>query len=84
MRKIIVFEGDETTYLGRNGRGRCIGIEVFKAIPAYEEVWISPINSKKSIARCEIIIPVKDIPEIIKALQEIQEDNDANNIKSSQ
>lgn len=71
MRSKISFDNKVTQYLGRNGIGKCTGIELLDARPLYHEVWISPINSKDNVARCQISVPVEDIPEIIKALQEM-------------
>ena len=68
--------GKGTTYLGRNGNGKVIGISVSKIqIGGTELIEICPINSKGNIAQCYIQFPAQDIKEIIKALQEQADKN---------
>jgi hypothetical protein len=49
----------ELTYLGRNGTGKCRGIEVMSLGQGiHERLMISPINSKGVVAqRCNIDLP---------------------------
>ena len=49
----------ELTYLGRNGTGKCHGIEVMAMGQGiHERLMISPINSKGVVAqRCNIDLP---------------------------
>lgn len=56
--------GTITTYLGRNGTGKCIGVNILPSLDQ-NNFWIAPINSKGNIARCEILIPIDAIPEIV-------------------
>lgn len=56
-----------TTYLGRNGTGKCIGVNIFSSV-SEKEFWITPINSKDNLARCDILIPHDSIPHIIEKL----------------
>lgn len=65
----------KTTYLGRNGNGQCIGVDMYRPSENSEGFWFSAINSKDMVARCEILIPVEDIPEIIEALRRIGGDS---------
>jgi len=68
--------GKGTTYLGRNGNGKVIGLSVSKMqIGGTELIEICPINSKGNIAQCYIQFPAQDIKEIIKALQEQADKN---------
>ncbi len=50
----------ELTYLGRNGTGKCTGIEAMVMGQGLNErLMISPVNSKGVIAsRCNIDLPV--------------------------
>ena len=57
--------------LGRNGYIQTHGLQVQSA-PAWDEVEIYPITSKGHKGRCKIKFPKEAIPELIKALQEIQ------------
>jgi hypothetical protein len=68
--------GKGTTYLGRNGNGKVIGLSVSKMqIGSTELIEICPINSKGNIAQCYIQFPAQDVKEIIKALQEQADKN---------
>lgn len=66
----ISFCNSITTYLGRNGTGKCTGVNI---LPSLDEknFWIAPINSKGSVARCEILIPMDTIPEVINTLNKM-------------
>lgn len=60
-----------TRFLGRNGYFKCIGINTCRIdLDDGSHVMISPITSRRLIGRCKIDIPVEDIPEVIKQLQE--------------
>jgi hypothetical protein len=54
--------------LGRNGTGRCTGIELF-----HNDGVVShqPITSKNQLARCEITMPMSAVPSLIAALKTI-------------
>lgn len=63
-----------TTYVGRNGTGKCIGIDITNRIKAKGDlvgVTISPINSKGNVANCNIDIPFEDIEAFAAALLKI-------------
>lgn len=56
-------------FLGRNGFYRASGIQ---AEMIYDNmVVIEPITTKNKIGRCQIWIPVEDIPELIMDLKRI-------------
>lgn len=59
-----------TSYMGRNGIGKQIGIEILPVGPPAPEqiITLSPVNSKGNIANCSIDIPVADIPEFVEQL----------------
>jgi len=71
-------------FLGRNGVFKCTGINLTKSPltnPKLEDtpyVTIAPITSRDITGRSMIQIPFENIPELIKALQEIVGD-DINN-----
>ena len=79
IEKIIKWSGNEITkYLGRNGTGKCIGVNIYDYTPMNSKVEehcntieISPINSKGDVARCSMIIPLEAIPELTAHLQGI-------------
>lgn len=60
----------ELTYLGRNGTGKCRGIEVMHmGHGIHERLMISPINSKGIIAqRCNIDLPID--PSLLREVGE--------------
>lgn len=55
----------ETTYMGRNGMGRQIGVGL--SLDPYC-LLIEPINSKNHIANCQIRIPRKDLINVMDQL----------------
>jgi len=61
-----------TTFTGRNGTFKCAGVEL---IDYTDRVQISPVTSKGNVGRCDIDIPVEDIPALIEALQDIAREN---------
>lgn len=71
---IITFKNKRVvSYIGRNGFGKQIGLEVLGMSNTKEaKVSLSPVNSKGDIANCIIDIPVADIPAVIKALRMTQ------------
>ena len=60
----------ELTYLGRNGTGKCRGIEVMEmGRGIHRRMMISPINSKGIIAsRCNIDLPAD--PSLLREVGE--------------
>jgi len=73
----VKFSKRITHFLGRNGYGKCTGIELHKTSYNPEAdgtkqggtVWFTPYTSKGQPARCEFSVPIEDIPEIIKNLK---------------
>ncbi len=56
----------ETTFMGRNGRGRCKGIQIWDS---NNTISLLPITSKGVAANCDINIPAEDIHEFCSHLQ---------------
>lgn len=71
-----------TSFLGRNGMFKCTGVNVIRADFNNEKpyITIAPITSKEVIGKCMIRIPVENIPELIKLLQEKFDENLPENI----
>jgi hypothetical protein len=53
-------------YLGRNGYGKCCGVEIWGDV---ETVRISPITSQGGVARCHIEIPNTELEKVIEVLR---------------
>lgn len=53
-------------FLGRNGYCKCSGVQLI-GDPA--NVTITPLTSRNELGRCEITIPVEEIPNLIVALK---------------
>ncbi len=62
-----------TTFLGRNGVFKVIGITLAKVTGGYDHktpvIVIEPLTSRGLSGRCNIEIPVGDIPALITELQ---------------
>lgn len=56
-----------TNFTGRNGLMKCSGIEIMPI--SNDRVILSPLTSKGIVGRCDIFIPVEDIPKLIQTLQ---------------
>jgi len=56
------------TFLGRNGRYKCDGVNVSRA---EETVVISPLTSRGLVGRCEIELPISEVPALVVALQKV-------------
>jgi len=59
-------------FTGRNGVGFCCGVNV--TLLNYSEscvsrVMLAPITSQGKLGRCDIDIPIKDVPALIKLLK---------------
>ena len=56
-------------FLGRNGYGKCTGLEIseFEGI-----VEIRPITSKNEIGRSELCVPFAALPQLIKILRRLR------------
>ncbi len=70
---ILTFKQRTMTYIGRNGSGKQVGIEVLP-IAHSDHVTLCPVNGK-GIANCMLEIPTEDIPELISALQQAAASN---------
>jgi len=73
MTTILFAPSNKLSYIGRNGLGKQVGIEILAcgdSVPS-QIVTMSPINGKNMVANCSIDLPVENIPDFIKALQEI-------------
>lgn len=58
----------ETNFTGRNGYFKASGIELSGYDPM-GNILLTPITSKGTAARCDVTIPVEDIPNLIKQLK---------------
>ena len=59
----------DLTYFGRNGTGKCTGLEVaVLGEDLHQRVMISPINSKGAAARCNIDLPTD--PSLLREVGE--------------
>lgn len=63
----------QTSFTGRNGEFVATGVD-FE--PTKRGVMIAPITSKGTIGRCDITIPLEDIPAFIEALKSVINDQD--------
>ena len=80
MPTILYPENAECNFTGRNGYGKSAGIDVL--LIDYEngyepKVLLTPLTSKKALARCDMTIPVSSVPELIAMLQSMMEYTDA-------
>ena len=57
----------ETTYTGRNGQGKQVGLGFTHHGSC---LLLEPINSKGHLANCQMNIPYKDLIKVIETLQE--------------
>jgi hypothetical protein len=67
MKHTVQF-GKITTFLGRNGRFNCSGLELFDY---GDMVNLTALTGRGDLARCEIEIPADALPGLIEALQAI-------------
>ena len=58
-------ESCNLTYVGRNGTGKCAGLEILH-LDYVGRIQLSPLNSKGNIANCSIDIP--DDPAVVKEI----------------
>jgi hypothetical protein len=58
----------ENLTLGRNGFSYAEGVYVSERMG---DALIEPVNSKGDIGRARIVVPLEDVPELIKSLQRI-------------
>lgn len=59
-----------STFLGRNGGGKCKGVDVHKyaALGVCDEITLTPVTSKGLLANCNICIPRQFVHEFIGLL----------------
>jgi hypothetical protein len=69
MVKIIEFS-KMTEFEGRNGVGKCSGVELMQ-LQGEDIFHLSALTSKGVPARGDVEIPIADIPELIKVLNEL-------------
>lgn len=62
-----------TNFTGRNGYFQCSGVELMTITD--NKVMLSPLTSKGEVARCDIAIPMEDIPVFIEQLMVIYSKN---------
>lgn len=58
----------ETNFTGRNGYFKASGLEL-SGYDIKGNVMLTPLTSKGNAARCDVTIPVEDVPELIKQLK---------------
>ena len=61
---------DDLYFLGRNGYGKCSGLEI--GILTEDVVSIEPLTSRAVVGRARITIPVDKIPAVIEALRDLE------------
>lgn len=61
----------QASFTGRNGYFKSSGIELLDLSSLTNEVMISPITSKGLVGRCHISVPLDDLPQFIKELQNL-------------
>lgn len=57
-----------TGFLGRNGYMKCSGIDLSSST---DVVTLSPLTSRGDVGRCNIEIPLDNLPEVIAKLQRL-------------
>ena len=70
MREITTWNEKErknSSYMGRNGSGKCMGVEIAHTPRHY--ITIQPINSKDRIASCCIQIPLTRVNKVCNMMQ---------------
>ena len=65
----VNFNNKDIYAKGRNGRMKCVGIDLFDNLGVLE---ISPINSRGIIGNCFIQLPMDKLDELIQALQKFK------------
>lgn len=58
----------QTNFTGRNGYFKCSGIELL--ITCDDKVMLTPLTSRGEPARCDVTVPVEDIPALIEMLND--------------
>ena len=60
----------QTHFTGRNGYGKCNGIDLLP-LDHNKSLMIAPLTSRGDVGRCDIEVPMENLPELIAKLQEI-------------
>jgi hypothetical protein len=61
-----------TSFLGRNGEFKSVGITVEQNL---NNINIRPITSRNLTGRAKIAIPIESLPKLIKILKKYKKDN---------
>lgn len=56
----------QTNFTGRNGYMKCSGINLLRQ---ENSVLLAPLTSRGCIGRCDVEIPLEDLPALIAGLQ---------------
>jgi hypothetical protein len=65
-------------FTGRNGAFKCTGIDIFKwhyTANDTSDISITPITSKGILGRCEIEVPIENLPAVIEILQNLVDEH---------
>jgi hypothetical protein len=60
-------ERKNSSYMGRNGSGKCMGVEVFHTPGHF--ITLQPLNSKDTLGTCCIQIPESHISEVCNLME---------------
>lgn len=80
MTTILYPENAECNFTGRNGYGKSAGIDVVLidyGNDSESKILLTPLTSRKVLARCDMTIPISSVPELIAVLQSMVEESDA-------
>lgn len=66
-----------TTFLGRNGRFASHGLEVY--VYPNNEIILEPVTSRGVSGRCQIIVPIDALPDLIDTLRKFNTRFNTNN-----
>jgi hypothetical protein len=61
----------QTNSLGRNGYMKCSGLDLCKGGLRDDLMLLSPLTSRGHVGRCELEIPLEDLPALIAGLQKL-------------
>ena len=56
-----------TNFTGRNGYFKCSGVELFR-LDHNNSVMVSALTGRGDVARCDIVVPLEALPELIAKL----------------
>ena len=57
-----------TNFTGRNGYFKCSGVELL-SLEHNKSVLVSALTGRGDVARCDIEVPLKAVPDLIAKLQ---------------